>query len=139
MVSGRYDAMSEKIISLILLVLLLYGIGKVVKWIFGKLARLAAWINHIFSGGPAPKTNRRPRSSYRTSGAPVGGMTYSDLYWKLDAWNEDDEDCDPDDYDYTGDDLFEEITDRARRVTGRRPDMKDPVPEWVTEEYAEWL
>ena len=31
------------------------------------------------------------------------------------------------------------ITDRARRVTGRRPDMKDPVPEWVTEEYAEWL
>ena len=52
---------------------------------------------------------------------------------------EDEEDCDPDDYDYMGDDLYEEITDRARRITGRRPDMKDPVPEWVTKEYAEWL
>ena len=131
--------MSEKIISLILLVLLIYAIGRFVKWIFGKLAGLAAWTKFLFSGGPAPKASRRPRSSYRASGVSADGMTYSDLYRKLDAWNEDDEDCDSDDYDYMGDDLYEEITDRARRITGRRPDMKDPVPAWVAEEYAEWL
>ena len=131
--------MSEKIISLILLVLLIYAIGRFVKWLLRKLAGLAAWTKFLFFGGDVPKNGRRPRSSYRASGAPAGGMTYSDLYWKLDAWNEDDEDCDPDDYDYMGDDLFEEITDRACRITGRRPDMRDPVPEWVTEEYAEWL
>ncbi len=131
--------MSEKIISLILLVLLIYAIGRFVKWIFGKLTGLAAWTKFLFFGGAVPKSRRRPRSACRASGAPGSGMTYSDLYRKLDAWNEDDEDCDPDDYDYMGDDLYEEITDSARRITGRRPDMRDPVPTWVTEEYAEWL
>lgn len=131
--------MSEKIISLILLILLIYAIGRFVKWIFGKLAGLAAWTKFLFFGGTIPKSVRRPRSACRVSRAPVSGMTYRDLYWKLDAWNEDDEDCDPDDYDYLGDDLYEEIADRAQRRTGRRPDMKDPVPAWVTEEYGEWL
>ncbi len=131
--------MSEKIISLILLVLLIYAIGRFVKWLLGKLAGLAAWTKYLFFGGSVPNRGRSARRSYRASGAPGSGITYSDLYWKLDAWNEDDGDCGPDGCDYLGDDLYEEIADRAQRRTGRRPDMRDPVPAWVTEEYGEWL
>ena len=133
--------MSERIISLILLVLVIYAIGRFVKWFFRKLAGLAAWTGFLFFGGPCPKTAPagRARSYYAAPEKPYSSISYGELYQKLDAWNEDDEECGPDDHDYLGDDLYEEITARAHRITGRRPDPNDPVPAWVAEEYAEWL
>ena len=114
--------MFELVFLPILLIMLL--IWRIVKWVAIKLIHISGTSAH---------------RAYPEVEEPQNGITYEDLYWKLEVWNDEDDDCDPDDYDLLGDDIYDEILDRVQRRTGSRPSGKDPVPEWVMEEYGEWV
>ena len=109
--------MFEMVFLPILLIMLV--IWRIVKWVAIKMIHISGISAH---------------GAYPEEEEPQSGITYEDLYWRLEVWNDED-----DDYDLPGDVIYDEITDRVQRRTGVRPSRKDQVPEWVLEEYGEWL